>query len=77
MQVTGEKMGKAIRNAELQKIPVVAVIGPRDMEAGVVSLRTYAAGELGQVSEDEVIAQLCKANAEQSDFDASKLIASS
>lgn len=35
-----ESLGKKIREAELQRIPAMAIVGPRDMEARTVSLRT-------------------------------------
>lgn len=68
MQVTGEKLGKAIRNAELEKIPIVCVVGPRDIEAGVVSVRTFWDGELGQMGHDAVIRRLIDVNRHRQAF---------
>ena len=65
---TGEKIGKSIRNAEMDKVPVVCVVGARDIEAGVLSVRTYAAGELGQMPVDELITRLIKSNSDRTDF---------
>jgi threonyl-tRNA synthetase len=42
-----EKMGAKIRDAELQKIPYMLVVGPRDAEAGTVSVRRKGEGDLG------------------------------
>lgn len=58
---SGERLGKAIRNAETQKIPVMAVIGAKEVEANQLSIRTRAAGELGAIAVDEVIAKLLAA----------------
>jgi threonyl-tRNA synthetase len=44
---TGERLGKQIRNAELEKIPVVAVIGQREVEQQNLSIRTRKRGDLG------------------------------
>lgn len=66
--MAGEKMGKAIRNAEMEKIPVVCVIGPRDIEAGVVSVRTYVDGELGQLSHAELVTRLSDATLKRTQF---------
>lgn len=44
---SGERLGKMIRNAEKQKIPVMAVIGAKELEANGLSIRTRASGELG------------------------------
>lgn len=35
-----ESLGKKIREAEMEKIPVILIVGPKDMEAGQVSVRT-------------------------------------
>lgn len=64
----GEKVGKAIRNAEIDKVPVVCVVGARDIEAGVLSVRTYAAGELGTMAVDDVVGRLQRCNTERKDF---------
>ena len=45
-----EKIGKKIREATLQKIPYMLVVGDRDMENGTVSPRHRAAGDLGAMS---------------------------
>ena len=42
-----EKLGAKIRDAELQKIPYMLVVGPRDAEAGTVSVRRKGEGDLG------------------------------
>jgi threonyl-tRNA synthetase len=41
-----DKMGAKIRDAELQKIPYMVVVGPREAEAGTVSPRRKGAGQL-------------------------------
>lgn len=38
---SSESLGKKIRNAELQKIPVIIIVGPKDIEAKQVSIRTH------------------------------------
>ena len=45
-----EKIGKKIREAQLEKIPYMLVVGDRDMEAGTVSVRHRAEGDLGAMS---------------------------
>ena len=42
-----EKIGKKIREAQLEKVPYMVVVGDRDMEDGTVSPRHRAAGDLG------------------------------
>jgi len=64
----GEKIGKGIRNAEVDKVPVVCVVGARDIKAGMLSVRTYAAGELGQMPVEDVVARLQRCIAGRTDF---------
>ena len=47
VDVRDEKLGAKIRDAELQKIPYMLVVGPRDAEAGTVSVRRKGEGDLG------------------------------
>ena len=42
-----DKLGAKIRDAELQKVPYMLVVGPRDAEAGTVSVRRKGEGDLG------------------------------
>ena len=68
VDTSGERLGKMIRNAEKQKIPVMAVVGAKEVEANSLSIRTRASGELGAITIDEVIARLAEANANHGDF---------
>ncbi|MEG3968895.1 threonine--tRNA ligase [Microcoleus sp. T2B6] len=53
-----ERLGKLIRNAEKDKIPVMGVVGAKEVEANSLNIRTRASGELGAISVDEVIGRL-------------------
>ena len=53
-----EKIGRKIRDAQLEKIPYMLVVGDRDMEAGTVSVRHRAEGDLGAMSLDAFAAML-------------------
>ncbi len=53
-----EKTGFKVREAELQKIPYMLVVGDRDMQNGTVSVRKRSAGDQGAVSLDAFIARL-------------------
>jgi threonyl-tRNA synthetase len=64
----GDRLGKLIRNAEKDKIPVMAVVGAKELEANALSIRTRAEGELGSIAVSEVIDRLVKANLEQGNF---------
>ncbi|MBQ7565668.1 MAG: threonine--tRNA ligase, partial [Oscillospiraceae bacterium] len=45
-----EKIGKKIRDAQMEKVPYMVVVGDRDMEAGTVSPRHRADGDLGAMT---------------------------
>jgi threonyl-tRNA synthetase len=55
---SGDRMAKQIRKAELDKIPVMAVIGAKEVEAGTLSIRSRKHGELGAISVDEAISKM-------------------
>jgi threonyl-tRNA synthetase len=42
-----EKLPAKIRDAQLQKIPYMLVVGPKEAEAGTVSVRHRSKGDLG------------------------------
>ncbi|MEG3871571.1 threonine--tRNA ligase [Microcoleus sp. Z1_B5] len=63
-----ERLGKLIRNAEKDKIPVMGVVGAKEVEANSLNIRTRASGELGAISVDEVIRRLQAAISSYGDF---------
>jgi len=52
-----EKLGYKIREAQLQKIPYMLVVGDRDMENGTVSVRTRTGEDLGAMTMDAFLAK--------------------
>src|SRR2546423_2106196 len=48
-----DKIGAKIRDAQLQKIPFMLVLGDREMEQGQVAVRERTKGDLGGMSLDE------------------------
>ena len=53
--VRDEKMGAKIRDAELEKVPYMLVVGPREAEAGTVSPRRKGQGQLEVMSREAFI----------------------
>jgi threonyl-tRNA synthetase len=47
-----EKLGKKIRDAQLQKVPYMIVLGDREVETRSLSVRERAKGDLGSLSPD-------------------------
>ena len=65
---SGERLGKSIRNAEKAKIPVMAVVGAKEVESNTLSIRTRAAGELGTIAVTEVLEKMANAIANRENF---------
>lgn len=59
-----EKIGYKIREAEIQKIPYMAIVGEREKDAGTVSLRRHTQGDLGGFDMARLINVLCNEIAE-------------
>ncbi len=53
-----ERLGKKIAESEVQKIPYMLIVGKRDVEAGVVSVRRYGEGDLGAMSMNDLLVRL-------------------
>lgn len=65
---SGDRLGKLIRNAEKLKIPVMAVVGAKEVETNSLSIRTRAHGELGTMPVAEVLAKMQNAIANRQNF---------
>ena len=61
-----EKIGKKIREATMEKVPYMLVVGDRDMENNTVSVRRRSGEDLGAMSLEEFSALIGKAVAEKS-----------
>ena len=55
-----DKIGSKIRNAELNKIPIMAVIGEKEAQNNTLSLRRRFVGDQGELSIDKIINDLTK-----------------
>ena len=53
-----EKIGYKIREAQLQKIPYMLVLGDKEKEAGTVGVRSRKDGDIGAMDLDEFIAKI-------------------
>lgn len=61
-----EKMGYRIREAQLQKIPYMLVLGEKEKQCGTVAVRNRKKGDLGVMSFDDLSNKLLKEIAEKS-----------
>lgn len=53
-----EKMGYKIRQAQLEKIPYMLVVGDKEMEDETVSVRSRKDGDIGKMSADDLVSKL-------------------
>ena len=55
-----EKMGYKIREARLDRVPYMLVVGAKEQEDGVVSVRSRYLGDEGQKPLDSFIGEVCE-----------------
>ena len=58
VDLRNEKIGKKIREAQLQKIPYMLIVGDREVESGEMDVRHRAEGDLGAMSKEAFLARL-------------------
>jgi threonyl-tRNA synthetase len=65
IDLTDVGFGKKIREAKVNRAPYFIVIGDKDIAAKKVTLESRDAGQIGQLTEDEVIEKIVKENTER------------
>jgi len=55
-----EKIGYKIREAQMQKIPYMLVLGDKELESGLVTVRERTGGDIGAMSLSDFIARLAE-----------------
>ena len=65
LNLGGEKIGAKIRDAEMEKIPYMAVVGAKEAESGRVSLRRHGQGDIGSMTVADMIGRLSTEVAEK------------
>ncbi len=53
-----ERLAKQIRNAEQERVPVMAVVGMKEMETGMLAIRSRKLGDLGSFDVDDLLTEL-------------------
>jgi threonyl-tRNA synthetase len=61
-----EKIGYKIRDAESQKVPLILVVGDKEVAAGTASLRVHTQGDKGQVQVAEFLEKIVTLNKNKS-----------
>lgn len=65
IDLTDVGFGKKIREAKVNRAPYFIIIGDKDIAANKVTLESRDAGQIGQLTEDEVIEKIVKENTER------------
>ena len=63
-----EKIGYKIREAQLEKLPYMLIIGDKEKEEGTVSVRMREKGDIGSMALEEFAARVKKENDEKTVF---------
>lgn len=58
VDVRSEKIGYKIREAQMEKVPYMVILGDKEKENGVIAVRSRSAGDLGQMTKEDFIAKL-------------------
>jgi threonyl-tRNA synthetase len=53
--LSSEKIGKKIRDAENMRIPYMIIVGKKEIDEGTISVRQHKVGDLGSMSVDKII----------------------
>ena len=63
--VRSEKIGYKIREAQLNKIPYMIIIGDKEAEEGVVSVRHRKEGDIGKMTKEQFLQRILKVIADK------------
>ena len=62
-----EKLGYKIREAQIQKVPYMLVVGAREEEAGKVAVRLRSGEDLGAIDVEELLERIDRLESERED----------
>ena len=58
LDVRDDKIGAKIRDAQLEKVPYMLIVGPKEAEAGAVAVRSREKGDEGAISISEFVTRI-------------------
>lgn len=59
-----ERLAKQIRNAEQERVPIMAVVGMKEMETGKLAIRSRKYGDMGSFTVDDLLQELSNCSAD-------------
>jgi threonyl-tRNA synthetase len=66
VDLSREKVGKKIRQAEVEKVPLILVVGDKEVERGSASLRVHGQGDKGEIEVARFLEQALALNRQKS-----------
>jgi len=66
VDLSREKVGKKIRQAEVEKVPLILVVGDKEVERGSASLRVHGQGDKGEIEVARFLEQALAMNRQKS-----------
>jgi len=66
VDVSREKVGKKIRQAEVEKVPLILVVGDKEVERGSASLRVHGQGDKGEIEVARFLEKALELNRQKS-----------
>ncbi|MFH0946787.1 MAG: threonine--tRNA ligase [Planctomycetota bacterium] len=69
VDLSSERMQKKLRNAQLEKIPYMLVLGDREQEEGQVAVRLRSGKDLGDMPLDQLLARVAKEIEQRADLE--------
>ena len=58
VDIRSEKLGKKIREAQLLKIPYIAILGDKEVEEGNIAIRSRSEGDIGKMTYEDFLAKI-------------------
>lgn len=69
VDTSGERLGKMVRNAEIERVPLMAIVGEKEVDSQTLSVRSRKSGDMGAESIDAVLKRISTAIASNIDYD--------
>lgn len=67
---SGERLGKMVRNGEKERLPLLGIVGAKEVESGEISLRSRKTGDLGGMGSGTVLKRIQTGVEQSVDFEA-------
>lgn len=70
VDMTGERLGKMVRNGEQERVPLMAIVGEKEISSGSLSIRSRRTGDAGVMPVNDALERIKLAVEKSVDFEA-------